>query len=268
MQRIRRGYVDGIDGQVHYRASTPPGRPDAPALVLLHQSPSSSITYAAALPYLGDRLRAYAVDTPGYGQSDPPDRPLTISQYADRIVAFVDAVGLDRCSLLGNHTGGSIAVDLAARHPDRVERIILGGFPLYDSIEREERKGKYAPPIPWDAAGGHLRWAWDRYRNMMGPNSPTARVQRSMLQMLIAGDRYNWAYEAVWDYDPIPALRQIKQPVLLLAGAGDVLAPMNTAFIKLVPQAIDATIANAGNSLPDDLPELYAQKIVEFVESQ
>src|SRR5690606_7009751 len=148
-------------------------------------------------------------------------------EYADRIVAFLDAVGVERCSLLGIHTGGSIAVDLAARFPDRVDRLILSGFPLYDAVEREERKGRYAPPIPWDAAGGHLRWAWDRHRSRLGPNAAIELVQRAVLQLLLAGDRYSWAYEAVWDYDPLPALRQIRQPVLLLVGAGDSLAPMN-----------------------------------------
>ena len=45
-----------------------------PLLVMLHQSPLSSRNYQAALPYLADHFRVVALDTPGFGQSTPPNR--------------------------------------------------------------------------------------------------------------------------------------------------------------------------------------------------
>ena len=221
--------------------------------------------YEKALGQLGDHFRAFAMDTPGYGQSDPPPRPLTIPEYADRSLAFLDAIGAERCNLLGHHTGASIAVDLASRNPDRVERLILGGVPLYSASDARRAEGKVRAPIEYTPEGTHIQWAWDRYRNMMGLGAPLERVQRGMLQLLIAGDYYPWAYEAVWDYDIEPALRRIRQPVLLLVGENDVLAPVNPDVVKIVPQAIDARIAGADAMLPDEETERYVAKIVEFV---
>src|SRR5262245_56060646 len=112
MQPVRRGYLDGPDGQIHYRYSVPSTHPAAPFLVMLHQTPSSSVIYERVLGHLGEHIRAFAIDTPGYGNSDPPPRPLTIPEYADRVRAFLDAIGAERATVLGQHTGASIAVDL------------------------------------------------------------------------------------------------------------------------------------------------------------
>ena len=85
-----RGYVDFRWGQAHYRAYGESG----PPLVLLHESPQSSDILQWALPPLGERLRAYAFDTPGYGLSDPPPEAQEIPVYAEATLEAIDALGL------------------------------------------------------------------------------------------------------------------------------------------------------------------------------
>ena len=60
-------------------------------VVLFHESPLSSWIFERALPLLGQKLRAFAFDTPGYGHSEPPEYPLEIEAYAERLLAAVTA---------------------------------------------------------------------------------------------------------------------------------------------------------------------------------
>ncbi len=69
-------------GQVHVRSA---GDPGAPLLLLLHQSPLSSRNYEAVLPLFAaeGNVRAVAVDTPGFGLSDPPPEDWSVEDYAN-----------------------------------------------------------------------------------------------------------------------------------------------------------------------------------------
>ena len=81
---MRRGYVDVEFGQLHYRESG-----EGPPLVLLHKTPSSSIQYSRVMPLLGERYRCIALDTPGFGMSDPfPSQPL-MGDYGRAAIAFL-----------------------------------------------------------------------------------------------------------------------------------------------------------------------------------
>src|SRR4051794_25652972 len=59
-------------------------------------------------------------DLPGWGRSSKPERALTVRELADAVVAWFDAVGLGRPVLVANSFGCQVAVDIAARYPDRV----------------------------------------------------------------------------------------------------------------------------------------------------
>jgi pimeloyl-ACP methyl ester carboxylesterase len=85
----RKAYATGPDGQVHYRDAGA-GRP----LLLLHQTPCHLGQFDAAFPLLvATGIRVIAVDTPGYGQSDPPRGTPTIAAYAGAMLAVLDDLG-------------------------------------------------------------------------------------------------------------------------------------------------------------------------------
>jgi pimeloyl-ACP methyl ester carboxylesterase len=114
---IRRRYVDVPFGQVHV-AEAGEGRP----VVLLHQTPRSVDEFAEVLPLLAPVLRAIAVDLPGMGASDSHPDGTTIESLAAGVVAAVDTLGVDEFDLVGHHTGGVVAVEMATnagadRHP-------------------------------------------------------------------------------------------------------------------------------------------------------
>jgi pimeloyl-ACP methyl ester carboxylesterase len=99
-------------------------------LVLLHGSGPTSLLYLPLLERL-EGVRAIAVDRPGFGLSDPSDRPP--EPYRDAGVEFVgnvlDALDVEQPTLLGNSMGGTWALWYALAHPDRVNRLVLLGAP-------------------------------------------------------------------------------------------------------------------------------------------
>lgn len=100
--------------------------PHEPA-VLVHGLGGNSLNWVDLADQLSDRLDCAALDLPGFGSSDPPaDRDYTLVGHARAAAAVADALFPGRrVHLFGNSMGGSVAVDLAARSPERVATLCL-----------------------------------------------------------------------------------------------------------------------------------------------
>jgi pimeloyl-ACP methyl ester carboxylesterase len=117
-----RGYADTVLGQIHYRREGS-GAP----LLLLSASGRSSRMFSRLIPLIAPRLDTIALDTPGFGGSDPLPDGTSIEQIAEAFVAVLDALRIDRAHLYGHHTGNKIATAMAAGWPGRVDRLVLVG---------------------------------------------------------------------------------------------------------------------------------------------
>lgn len=113
--------------RIHARASTGSAMPGSLPVVLVHGFGVSSSYFVPTAERLAPEFSVYAPDLPGHGRSDTPREPLDIPQLADSLIAWMDAIGLPRASLVGNSMGCQIAVDAAVRYPDRVDRLVLVG---------------------------------------------------------------------------------------------------------------------------------------------
>jgi non-heme chloroperoxidase len=100
-------------------------------VLFLHGWPDSWFTYSRVLPLLPQNLRLLAVDLRGYGDSDKPESGYRISDLAGDVVAFLDALRIDRATLVGHSFGTFAARHIAISQPARVERqVLIGtGFP-------------------------------------------------------------------------------------------------------------------------------------------
>ena len=100
---------------------------DGPPVLLLHGGglDSGQFTYRYTLGPLAKVQRVYVPDWPGYGHSDKPDVEYTLPFYVDFLGRLVDALGLDRTSLVGLSMGGAAALGFALRAPERVEKLVL-----------------------------------------------------------------------------------------------------------------------------------------------
>lgn len=126
----RTAKVDGLN--VFYREA---GRPDAPAILLLHGFPTSSHMFRNLIPKLADRYRVVAPDYPGFGQSSSPSRDqfqYSFDNLAGVIEMFTEQVGLKRYALYVQDYGAPVGYRLAAKHPDRVTALVVQNGNAYD----------------------------------------------------------------------------------------------------------------------------------------
>ena len=125
--RLESGWTRVGRMHLHARVSVDPVPRQAPTVVLVHGLIVSSRYMVPVAEHLAPYCRVYAPDLPGFGRSVKPRHVLDTREHADVLAAWMDAVGLERASLLGNSFGSQVAVDFAIRHPRRTRRLILTG---------------------------------------------------------------------------------------------------------------------------------------------
>ncbi|MFG2330022.1 alpha/beta fold hydrolase [Streptomyces sp. NPDC048604] len=105
------------------------GGPDGAPVVLVHGYLDSWWAFEPMLRRMPSALHAYAPTQRGHGDADKPEEGYGPEDFADDLVAFLDAVGLGRAVLVGGSSGGVQARIVAGRRPDRVAGLVLLGTP-------------------------------------------------------------------------------------------------------------------------------------------
>jgi pimeloyl-ACP methyl ester carboxylesterase len=101
------------------------GRAGAPPVILVHGLGATGASFLPMQWDLARDYRVYAVDLPGFGESDKPVRALHPAFFARWLVAWMNAVGLERAHVIGNSMGGRVALELGLTSPKRVDRLVL-----------------------------------------------------------------------------------------------------------------------------------------------
>jgi pimeloyl-ACP methyl ester carboxylesterase len=263
--------VEGLTGlRLHVRDSGPK---DAPAVILLHGFGASLHTWEPWAKTLVGEHRVIRFDLPGSGLS-PPD---TSADYTDArsrqvLLALMEQLGVARASLVGHSIGGRIAWAFAAWHPERVDKLVLvspDGFAspgfeygrapevpasfrlmrhaLPKSLLRMSLEPAYADPtVLTDEVA-------DRYHDLMrapgGRNALIARMEQTVLA------------------DPVPTLRRIRAPTLLLWGEQDAMIPFaNSAdYVKAIPQLTLVPLAGVGHLPHEEAPQRSLGAVLVFL---
>jgi len=200
-----------------------------------------------------------APDMMGNGESDPPPTAsTTIDFYAEKLIAVMDHLGLDRVDLYGQHTGAQVICELAIAHPERVRRLVFDGVGLFPAALRSEFQARYAPAIKPDADGAHLGWIW-RFINQTTQHFPHYRVDEAhrveggapppptvatdrVAEVVKVWSTYHIAYQAAFAHDLENRLSLAPAPALVLAVRRDPLAIYAARAAALIPDARIATI--------------------------
>jgi 2-hydroxy-6-oxonona-2,4-dienedioate hydrolase len=219
-----------------------------PAVVLVHGLGVSSRYMAPLGERLAEEVRVFAPDLPGYGRSQKPPRPLDVPQLADALVAWMDAVALPRATLVGNSFGAQIVVDLAARYPDRVDRLILIG-PTMDAAART-------------VFGQFVRWA---HSIPLEPPMLILTVMRDVLEFGLLRAAWTLHYAMVDHLEE--KLPLVQAPTLAIRGEWDALA--SQAWIERIaaaaPYGHAMTLPGGGHAVNYDAVEPTAGIIRRFV---
>ena len=135
---IRRQFIDTSAGPLHL-ASAGEGFP----ILLLHQTPRSWDEFRDVLPLLGQRYRALALDTPGFGDSSKLAlHEHSIERWAQLALEVTDQLDMDNAAVVGHHTGAVTAMEIATSAPERVAALVLSSCPFNDAARRSAHAGK------------------------------------------------------------------------------------------------------------------------------
>ena len=135
------------------------GREGERPLVLIHGNMTSSVHWDVVLERIDGRFRVYAVDLRGFGLSTYRRPVESLRDFAADVKEWIDALGLERYSVMGWSMGGGVAMHLAADRPEQVEKLVLlasvshPGLPLL----WDRRKGAAHGPAAVDQGGDRRR---------------------------------------------------------------------------------------------------------------
>ena len=244
---VRRGFVNVPHGQVHYRYAG-----HGPPVVLLHDSPRSSVMHRALLQELSQNFTAIAIDTPGYGLSTPlpADPRPEMADFARALADTLEALGIERCPIYGFHTSSKTTLQFAIDHPDRVSLAIIEGLSLPPGGPSEDFITQYMKPFVLSEDGSHLAATWSKARDIFRffpwfDKSARARLpldfpddrflHGSVLDMLMSGEHYSVAYSAAMRYLALPKVATVRAPTVFMCRENDPLYVYLDSLPKELP---------------------------------
>ena len=257
---MRRGYVDGPGGQIHYIEAG-----DGPPLVLLHQVASSAAMWERSMPLFAVHHRVVAIDAPGFGLSDPPTKPGELGEFSDAVIAVLDSLEIESAHMAGFHTGASVTLDLAVREPERVASAILVGILACESDEERER-WRETIVKPWKADGrGEFVEDQAAFLRLYLPEDDGETYLSELISRLQAGPDYWWAYNAVLDHPAYELFPKLTGPVMVLNPSEDPIyeetrrahAAIAGAAYAEMPGGADAPVTYAAE---------FAAAVLEFID--
>ncbi|HEX4223832.1 MAG TPA: haloalkane dehalogenase [Pseudonocardiaceae bacterium] len=256
-------------------------------VVFLHGNPTSSHLWRNVIPHVADRARCIAPDLIGMGASGKPDIGYRFADHADYLDAWFDRLGLDDVVLAGHDWGGSLGMDWAARHPERVR-----GIALVETFLRPMTWAEYPPrsvdffrTLRTPEAGERMalddNWFIETGLRATGPGIadadidvyrapyPDRATRRPLLQ---------WPREIPLDGTPADVAARftaydnwlatsVNTPKLLLTTEpGNLIAPAmvdwaraNIAALSVVP------VGPAGHHAPEDQPDAIGRAIADWL---
>lgn len=261
---VHRRYVDGPFGQLHVReaGTFQPGRR---SLACFHMSPMTGRTFEAFMGVLSaiSGRHVLAFDTPGLGMSDAPPKPPSIADYADALIAGIEAIcGTDAVDLMGYHTGSMISCQLAAERPAQIRRVVLISAPVFSAEDLAAMRAEYRHRAP-EADGSHILHRWQRFHQHFSVGGmPLDQINAAFPDGLMGRNIEHWGHDAAFGFVPGMRLTEVTQRVLLLDPEDD-LREHTTPAPNLLQNGQRVALDGWGHGFLD----LHAPEAAALVES-
>ena len=261
--------VDGL--KVYYKETGPQG---APALLLLHGFGSSLQAWDDWSLKLEQKYRLIRLDLPGFGLTGAsPANDYSEEKDLAILTYFADKLGLEKFSVMGHSMGGKMAWSLAASQPERVQALVLmapDGFP--------ETKDIGTKPYEVPAIMGIIKYVLPKYlvRKSIEPAFADADALNDALvnryfDMLrapgVRGAILNRSNQTIYT-DPVPRLKAIKAPTLLIWGEQDQMIPSTNAqsYANFLSNSTTVLVPKLGHLLQEEQPEKGLAVVMEFLD--
>lgn len=239
------------------------GEREAPPVLLLNSLGSTLAMWERQVPALAESFLVIRCDTRGHGESPVPPGPYVIDDLVDDAVALLDNLEIERTHIAGVSLGGMVAMRLAARDCDRVDRLAL--------ISTSAQLG---PPETWIERAATVRadgtaavadtvvsrWLTQTRRSS---DPQTTQYLRDMIAETPA-DGYASCCDAIHDVDLRADLASITAPTLVVCGLDDPSTPpvhLHT-IVAGIPDARLVELADCAHMSPIDQPEAVTSALV------
>ena len=249
-------------------------------VILLHGVGCSVEFWERNIVALAREHRVFAVDVVGFGRTDKPEVTYTFELMADFVLDFMNAMGIDEASLVGNSMGGGISLTVAAQAPKRVKKIVLvnpvglgrGVSPVLrlmtlpvigNVLTKPGRKGvvRQMQLCLYDPSQ-----ASDDFIDRAAAIGTLPGNQRSFLSLLretanIIGIRKR----LIADFSAL--LKKIKTPILMIWGRQDRILPLadGEAAVQKMANGRLHIMDRAGHLPQIDKPEEFNATVLEFL---
>ncbi|MEV1172549.1 alpha/beta hydrolase [Nonomuraea sp. NPDC049784] len=251
-------YVETPVARFHY-VKTGSGSP----IVLLPGGTLWIYSYRHTIPELAKHHTVYAVDLPGQGYTRVRDKQFRydLDAMTDAVGQFMDAVGLKRASVVGHSWNGAVALYLAERHPERVQRLALLDSPGLDVPSSWDFRPLESPVVgeligklmTKSTYGGTLAKSFAHPDRLTDADideywAPESRTENRMAM---------WMLQRNLDYTLTERrLGEVKVPTLILWGGKDAFDEpwQATELGRRIPGATVRIIPDAGHNVHEDAP--------------
>jgi pimeloyl-ACP methyl ester carboxylesterase len=247
---VRSGYAPVNGLEMYYEIH---GTVTARPLITIHPW----LGLADVFPSLIRNRQLIAVELQGHGRTADIDRPMTFEQHAEDIAALMEHLRIKQADFFGESFGGTVAVQMAVRHPDMVRRVATYGSIL----------SKLEEVVPPESMVEFMR---------LTPDHRSIQVERESYER-VAPDPSQWPAlfaktgraAGAWKGFSHDELKSIEAPVLIVAGDHDVLVPSvehHLEMSRLIPNAQLAVIPDAGHFVLCEDPEKVLPIVATFLD--
>lgn len=291
LKQVKRGYANlKRSGTQMYYETMGSGDP----VIFVHQCWWNNFEFEGVIPMVAKQYTVYSPDSLGFGFSPAAPNWFEFTDFTDSFIDFMDDLGIEKASFVGQHSGSLIMADLAARYPERVDKLIFGGLAIYEDSLRKAKAARrdmiggnkmpYTKSLrPGDLIGlesgllqrkedgSHFVEYWnEQYRE--NPDSKFEYIQRAAIANLLHYDKGGRdMINALLTFDLERVLPKVKQPSLQLVGDRDCVKPPLFKTIKEAANQLGSEInkikivEGGGIMLYLDYPFECAEAILSFL---
>lgn len=263
------------------------GEQEGTPVVFLHGLSAWMDFWRLQLAPVAETRRVLALDLPGYGGSDAPQAPYTPTWFADVVIAWLDTIGVDQVDVVGHSMGGQVALNLAARYPDRVRRMVLSapaGFEQFHPAAASVMKAY------WTADRAHQSKEPETRKNFLSAvfAKRDAHVDLLIEQRVRIGlhplfygcsRAVSRSVAGMLDEPVFDLLPTIQAPTLVVFGGRDTLIPNSVFTRSTTRQIADAGVERlpngqlcwldtAGHTAHHDDPAGFNRAMMRFLETR
>lgn len=291
LKQVKRGYANlKRSGTQMYYETMGSGDP----VIFVHQCWWNNFEFEGVIPMVAKQYTVYSPDSLGFGFSPAAPNWFEFTDFTDSFIDFMDDLGIEKASFVGQHSGSLIMADLAARYPERVDKLIFGGLAIYEDSLRKAKAARRdmigGNKMPYTKSlrhgdliglesgllqrkedGSHFVEYWnEQYRE--NPDSKFEYIQRAAIANLLHYDKGGRdMINALLTFDLERVLPKVKQPSLQLVGDRDCVKP---PLFKTIKEAADQLgseinkikiVEGGGIMLYLDYPFECAEAILSFL---